>query len=255
MRHWITSHFPNHLFYAEPFAGAASVLLSKVPARHGEIINDLNDEIINLFRVVRCPVAFPQLMERLRWTVYAVEEFREARKQFTDPVKKAWATVVRSFMGISVSGIRENSGFRMGNVSLATYDQEGKRTFRNCARDWSGWKENLVNIRDRLANVMIYSMDAVRFIRLMDSPDCLLYVDPPYVHQTRSDTRYKIDLPCHQDLITALLTTKSKVVLSGYENEDYECFDFMGWRKVSKKSRANMSTNDRTEYLWISPNV
>lgn len=190
--------------------------------------------------------------------IFAYETVTEMRSRHEIQRRANWKCVRHSFahrVGVSVSGIRENSGFRMGNVTLMTYDQEGKRTFRNCAKDWFGWKENLVNIRDRLANVMVYSMDAVRFIELMDSPECLLYVDPPYIHQTRSDTRYKIELPCHQELITTLLKTKSKVVLSGYENEDYECFEFMGWKKVSKKSRANMSLNDRTEYLWISPNV
>lgn len=257
MRHWIIEHLPPHEFYAEPFAGAASILLAKEPAPKGEIINDLNGEVVNLFRVMQSKEYGDELMRRLEWTPFAHAEFTAAQTcQTDDPIERARKTLILSFMGIELRGIVESrTGFRMGNVDLARLDQEGKNTFRNCARDWENWKLAAQTIRDRLSNVMIYERDALEFIDLMDAPTCLLYVDPPYAHETRAQTRYAIEFTDHDRLVTRLLACKAMVVLSGYSNVAYEPLEAAGWVREERKSRANMSKEPRTECLWISPNA
>lgn len=262
LRHWIIQHLPPHRFYAEPFAGAASVLLAKEPAEGGEIINDLNEDTINLFRVMRDSTLSLRLRGLLEWTPYAAAELELSREASSDPVERARRMLVRSFMGIETSGtIGTSSGFRMGGVDLRRIDQDGKRTFRNCARDWSNWQENMEAIRSRLSQVMIYQRDALQFIDMMGSPDCLLYVDPPYHTDTRSKAhggcRYAVEFTPeqHAALVEKLLTSPAMVVLSGYPHESYASLVAAGWRVVEKDYRANMSEKRRTECLWISPNA
>jgi len=256
MRHWIVDLLPPHDYYAEPFAGAASILLAKEPAPQGEIINDLNGDVVNLFRVMQSREQGDELIRRLEWTPFARAELEVSREQSSDPIERARRMLIRSFMGIEVAGIESSkTGFRMGNVDLARLDQEGKATFRNCARDWENWKQAAGAIRNRLANVMIYERDAFEFIDLMDAPTCLLYVDPPYAHETRAQTRYAVEFTDHARLVTRLLSCKAMVVLSGYVNSAYEPLEAAGWARKERKSRANMSDDPRMECLWISPNA
>jgi len=261
LRHWIIAHFPPHQFYAEPFAGAASVLLAKERAPGGEILNDLNGSTINLFRVMQDRANAAELQRRLDWTPYAKAELELSREPTDDPIERARRLVIRSFMGIEVAGVRGTaSGFRMGNVDLRRRDQDGSRTFRNTGRDWNNWKAALFAIRERLADVMIYERDALEFIELMSASDSLIYVDPPYHIDTRTrahgGSRYAVEFGAdrHLELIEALLRCPAMVVLSGYQHASYEPLENAGWRRVDKDYRANMSTRRRTECLWISPN-
>lgn len=260
LKHWIISHFPKHRIYGEPFAGAASVLLAKAPAPEGEILNDLNKDLINLFRVMQDDELSKHLERKLAWTPYAKEELELSRQPCQEPVERARRMVIRSFMGIEVAGTRgTNSGFRMGNVDLRRRDLVGKRTFRNTGRDWKNWKEALPLIRNRLAGVMIYEKDALEFMRMMDAPDCLLYVDPPYHLDTRTrehgGTRYAVEFDQHRELVATCLKSSAMIVLSAYPHRSYGPLELCGWRRVEKDYRANMSLKRRTECLWISPNI
>ena len=256
LRHWIISHFPSLQFYAEPFAGAASVLLAKEPASGGEMLNDLNGDLINLFRVMKDESQAQKLREKLKWTPYAHSEWMEARKDSTtNPVTRAQNLLVRSFMSIQVAGTTSSgSGFRMGNVDLRRVDRSGKKTFRNCARDWENWKTELEAIHQRLSQVMIYQRDALDFISLMDSPNCLLYIDPPYHHRTRSQTRYTVEFTEHEKLVSRLLDCSAKIIISGYDCQASRPLEEAGWERIEKPYRANMSKRRRTEILWRSPN-
>lgn len=260
LRHWILPHLRPHRFYGEPFSGPASVLMAKAPAPGGEIINDLNRDVTNLFRVIQERRTYKELLHKLAWTLYSKAELELSRAPTPDPVERARRLVVKSFMGIEVAGVRGTaSGFRMGNVNLGRLDQDGVQTFRNCARDWDNWRAALPLIRKRLAKVMIYERDALEFISQMDHPECLLYIDPPYHIDTRSRShggvRYSVEFGAdrHVDLVSALLKTTSMVVLSGYRHACYRPLETAGWTVIEKEYRANMSLTRRTECLWISP--
>jgi DNA adenine methylase len=67
---WVISHFPKHRCYVEAFGGAASVLMKKKPSRV-EVYNDLSDEVVNLFQVLRDPGTAKELRRRLSLTPFS----------------------------------------------------------------------------------------------------------------------------------------------------------------------------------------
>ena len=79
---WIISHFPAHKCYVEPFGGAASVLLRKARS-YAEVYNDLDGEVVNLFRVAREHGA--ELRQRLHLTPFSRLDFAESYEPSKDP--------------------------------------------------------------------------------------------------------------------------------------------------------------------------
>src|SRR5690606_6837914 len=82
---WIISHFPEHRVYVEPFGGGGSVLLRK-PRSYAEVYNDLDGEIVNLFRVARdCG---DELIRSVELTPFARDEFMLAYEETEDPIEQ-----------------------------------------------------------------------------------------------------------------------------------------------------------------------
>ncbi len=94
---WIVSLMPPHKSYLEPFFGSGAVFFSKPPSRI-ETINDLDGEIVNLFRCIR---ERPEELERaVALTPYSREEYDAAWARVkaggvTDPVALARLTLIR----------------------------------------------------------------------------------------------------------------------------------------------------------------
>ncbi|WP_244424651.1 DNA adenine methylase [Methylobacterium nodulans] len=173
---WIVRHFAPHRLYTEAFGGAASVLLRK-PRSYAEIYNDLDDDVVNLFRVLRSDRA-PDLIAALRMTPFARAEFDWAYEVAADPVEEARRLIVRSFMGFGSDGFNRDvtTGFRAN----------AHRSGTTPAQDWAGLPDALCLAVERLRGVVIENRDAVEVLAQHDSPESLHYVDPPYLPETRS---------------------------------------------------------------------
>lgn len=65
--HRIMRYFPPHTTYVEPYGGSASVLLNKPPSTL-EIYNDLDGQVVNLFRVLRDPDQAERLIRLVELT-------------------------------------------------------------------------------------------------------------------------------------------------------------------------------------------
>jgi DNA adenine methylase len=246
---WIIAHMPEHRIYVEPFGGAASVLLRK-PRSYAEIYNDLDGEIVNLFRVARDNG--PELKERLRMTPFAREEFLESYVPSLDPIEQARRTVVRSYQGFGSAAIcGETSGFRANS----------NRSGTTPAHDWKNYPKAFPLIIERLRGVVIEQRPAVEVMTAHDSPDTLHYVDPPYVHSTRSEKkrstvtrkayRHEMSDQEHQQLAKFLEGLRGAVMVSGYPCALYDRI-FSGWQRLERMARVD-GAGARTEVLWLKP--
>jgi len=95
--------------------------------------------------------------------------------------------------------------------------------------------ERLPEVVERLRNTQILCGDWWRAVRVTDTPDCLHYLDPPYVPATRRSVRYKHELTLedHEQLVDRLLhEVHGRVVLSGYAHPVYQPLEDAGWRRV-----------------------
>lgn len=126
---WILDHMPSHRVYVEPFGGAGSVLLRK-PRAYAEVYNDLDDEVVGLFDVLREPESAKRLEELLRLTPFARSEFKRAYRKTEEPIERARRLIIRAFMGFGSNAHssqekgHRSTGFRANankNGTTATY--------------------------------------------------------------------------------------------------------------------------------------
>lgn len=244
--------FPAHKIYLEPFGGAASVLIRKPTRAYAEIYNDLDGEIVALFKVLRDRKKARELARLCRLTPYSRAEFAASYEPSPDPVEQARRTLVRSWMAHGSSGLRgHRTGFRIGS----------KREGQMPSHDWRGFPNAIPAICERLQGVIIERRPAAQLIAKHDGPDTLIYIDPPYPFDTRSQKRIGTDLyhgykhelsdADHEQLLSQLLGLQSMVVLSGYACALYDDV-LTAWTRIEIQANADRG-EARTEILWLNP--
>ncbi|MBH9009927.1 DNA adenine methylase [Pseudomonas aeruginosa] len=111
---WIIQHLPPHHTYVEPFGGAASVLLRKARS-HAEVYNDLNGDVVNLFRVARDHGE--KLRQALTLTPFARDEFEASYVETTDPLERARRFECLWLNSAALEGLAQLDFFKAGNAS------------------------------------------------------------------------------------------------------------------------------------------
>jgi DNA adenine methylase len=248
---WIISHFPGHKHYLEAFGGGGSVLMQKQRSRY-ETYNDLWGTVVNVFRVLRDPSTAKELERVLRLTPYAREEFNQCGElnisEIQDPIEKARLTILRSFAGY-------------GSASTNNKHATGFRTWprpkgSSPAMDWANYADQIKLFTARLKGVTIENRDYRELLLMYDSPETLIYLDPPYPHETRNMKRgnavytHEFTQTDHIEMAGRVQDLKATVVISGYDCELYRGL-FAKWRVVKKKTLAD-GARVRTECLWIN---
>ncbi len=245
---WIIQQLPSHRVYVEPFGGGASVLLRK-PRSYAEVYNDLDGEIVNLFRVLRDHG--DDLMRMVELTPFSRTEFLDAYQPSDCCIEQARHTLVRSFQGFGSAAVcGETSGFRSNS----------NRSHTTPAHDWANYPAAMPDFIDRLRGVVIEQRDATLVMQTHDGIETLHYVDPPYVHSTRSSKvrhndkrksyKHEMDDGDHLELAKVLKGLSGSVVLSGYRCDLYDGL-YEGWSRLERSSYAD-GARARVEVLWFN---
>jgi DNA adenine methylase len=250
---WIVSLMPSHRVYVEPFFGAGWVFFRK-PRSKVEIINDIDDRIYALFKVLSDEELFQRFVEKI-WFVGAskklyYEMLGRLKTSEIDLVDKAVAFFyVNRF---SVSGNLDERFLMWGAKNKALW--------------YEGVKEKLLAIHKRLKGVAVLNRDWKDVVIRYDGEDVVIYMDPPYLLSTRSGSEgiyvYEMSDEEHAELVDICLRLKSKVILSGYPNPIYKRLEENGWIRLDKEVSENASVvlekrkkEKRIESVWLNYDV
>lgn len=233
---------PSHKSYLEPFFGSGAVFFRK-PKSHIETINDLDGDVVNLFRCVREDAA--ELARRVAVTPYARAEYYAAFEESPtdDPFERARRFLIKTWQG---------HGFRTYCRSGWKNDVSG-REYDYAVRYWNQLPTWIMEAVGRLKQAQIENMDAVELISRFNRENVLIYADPPYLPSTRKAKKqyaYEMTDEDHIRLLGALLQHSGPVMLSGYESDLYNC-TLKGWHTARIQTTSEKGL-PRTETLWTN---
>ncbi|NVN18262.1 DNA adenine methylase [Muricauda sp. HICW] len=249
----LCQNLPPHNCWVDAFCGSSAVTLAKPPVPI-EVINDIDGEIVNVFRQLRNNSEV--LRKQIEMTPYAEEELVEARSQvdgLTD-LEKARRFLVKSMLAINGSFGEAKGGFSYSD----SYSRNGIEARVN---RWNNLPDRLEKVVSRLKNVRIENKDAKKLIeRFADRPATLIYLDPPYLgKRTNGYENEANDHDFHLDLLNSISNSNAMIFLSGYHNELYDDLltEQRGWSRKEIETTtqgSNGSKKQRTEVLWMNAN-
>jgi len=191
---------PQHEIYAEVFAGSAKLLFAKEPSGL-EVMNDLNGDVTNFFRVVKHRPA--ELAERFEIECIHAGRFRELRNQ-----------------AIPDQTNELDRALRFAYLVWYSFGAKGEHFARLSAKSPRP-RRPLDRVRDllretaaRLARVLIEQRDFAEILARYDSPGTFFYLDPPYV-AFQSNGRYEPLAPERREqMFAAMAKLKGSFLLS-----------------------------------------
>lgn len=249
---------PSHRIYVEVFGGGAALLLNK-PRSAVEVYNDIDDRLVNFFRVLKHPQKFERLHRYLSLTLHSRAEHEYACEHLDDSslddVERAALFYIAAYQ--SLNAIPGSSWSR------TTWESRRGMALKTSA--WLGAVDRLPEIAERLITVQVENSSYEDIITAYDTPDTFFYMDPPYLPETRKVTsvyRYEMTVEQHTQLLELICNVRGKVMLSGYPNELYDrhlkdwfTMDFeIACRSTVglADSRGSHSKSRRTERVWMN---
>jgi DNA adenine methylase len=239
----ILSLIPAHHVYVEPFFGGGAVFFAKNQSPV-EVINDLDDRVINFYRIVK--TRFDELQNLIIGTLHSETEHKRAgmilRQESPDPVELAWAFWVQTNLSF---GKKLHGGFGFDNIGRSSRATDFKR---------KGFTKAYC---ERLERVEVFCRDACQLIIQKDQKSAFFYVDPPYVSSDQG--HYKGYTEANfKELLSVLAGIKGKFLLSSYlEPSLQDHRNQYGWNFKDLNLNFSMASGKKikTECLTFNYNL
>lgn len=234
----IVGLFGDHYHYVEPYFGSGAVFFSKPVSPH-ELINDMNSLVVNFFRVLRDQT--DDFLFALESTPWSRDEYDQSHIQTGDALEDARRFVTRIWQA-HASDLAKKTGWK---------NRGSKQPARGMSVRWKRVPSELAELADRLRDAEIENRPALEVMRRFATKDTLIYADPPYLMETRTQKMYahEMSLDEHLEMLDVLQSHPGPVVLSGYDNAIYDKH-LRGWKKLEVKPPKVEKQADRMEVLW-----
>lgn len=239
---WLLQYIPEHKVYCEPFFGSGALFFKKEPS-YIETINDLDGNIVNLFKV--CREHPKELSELIKYTPFSREEFEDCYDlDIDDSIERARRTLVRYHQSFGTTNSTKKSW-----RNVQTYG--GPRT----ATMWNYLPDTITECCERLKNAQIECTDGIKLCERYNDPNTFIYCDPPYLQDLRKKNLYAHEMKQedHERLLEILVNSSSKILLSGYDSELYNDI-LKGWNSATIKTTVQMGLS-RTEKIWFNYDI
>lgn len=186
----IVAELGKHTQYFEPFCGSMAVLLEKPESRQ-ETVNDLHGDLTNLARVLADDSLAVALYDRTSRVLVSDGLLADAASRLKEPFQAETPSLDRAFwyfvqswcMRNGTAGTNIGQPRGIGTQLAVRYTANGGSPtvrFRNSVESIPAW-------HSRLRNVVVLTRDAFAVIpKIEDSSGTAIYVDPPYVAETRA---------------------------------------------------------------------
>jgi DNA adenine methylase len=189
--------FPEHECYVEPFCGAAALFFMKQPA-HVEVINDINGELVNLYRVIKHHL--DEFVRQFRWALTSREIYRWLQITPSETLTDIQAAARFYYLQkLAFGGKVENQNFGTATTSPSRF---------NLLRI----EEDLSQAHLRLSKTYIEHLSWQSCIAKYDREHTLFYCDPPYWGTEGYGTDFGLEQ--YAEMAELARTIKGKMVIS-----------------------------------------
>lgn len=228
---WILEQFPENyrdLCYVEPYCGGANLLLLKDRSLT-EAVGDSDASILSIYRGLRDePKEFIKKLNRYKYCEDTFEKIKKKDFQQEDYLDRSIGEYI----------LKNMSRSELGEVFS-----------KSNSKDWKKMLGELADVSYRLQEVFIFNKNAIEIIEIFNATNCLVYCDPPFLHENKNSKKvYSSDMDTedHIQLSHRLNSFKGKVIISGLTSPLYKRL-YKDWNMIRSKVKKK---DKKSEVIW-----